>query len=133
MDRPSCEGCGACCLNCGPGVMNDAGILSEPPIPCDWLDLKTKKCKDYDRRPKVCREEYLPGDEACMVARARFGVDPMIPCRGHDLKDYRCSPEYRPQVCKDWLATRLSATLHGEACREIRARYANASTGPLAP
>ena len=131
MAKPSCEGCGVCCLNCGPGVMNDAGILSDPPVPCEWLDLRAMRCKDFDRRPQVCLD-YLPGDEACMVARARHGIDPQPPCLGHDLADYSCSLSCRPQACRDWLATRLAAELGSEACREVRARH-EVSVQPVSP
>jgi len=33
--------------------------------PCIWYDAEAKRCKHYDYRPTVCRDEVKPGDEAC--------------------------------------------------------------------
>jgi hypothetical protein len=42
--------------------------------PCLWLDRETGRCRHYQYRPEVCRD-FEPGDEDCLAARRRFGLD----------------------------------------------------------
>ena len=44
--------------------------------PCMWLDLETRRCRNYEHRPEVCREAVKPGDEHCRHDRKKFGIDP---------------------------------------------------------
>ena len=37
--------------------------------PCYWLDQDTKRCKHHDRRPAVCRDFEIGGDD-CRRLRA---------------------------------------------------------------
>jgi len=45
---------------------------------CIWFDEETRKCKHYDLRPSICREEVKVNDEACHRWREayRITVDP---------------------------------------------------------
>lgn len=39
---------------------------------------KATACAIYDIRPDVCRD-CLPGDDACTVARQKYGMEPLPP------------------------------------------------------
>ncbi len=88
-----CNDCGACCATqCSPlFVPGDGGVESLPAdvradyesgmrkrhqagwvddVPCFWLDLETRRCRQYAYRPKICRE-FEPGSVACQGWRAR--------------------------------------------------------------
>jgi Fe-S-cluster containining protein len=85
LSSPSeaCEGCGACCMHIAsppytpeeaaeleftaPEVYRDfelakyrrdsvvlAGKSDE--IPCAFLDMESKRCRNYEHRPKICRD-----------------------------------------------------------------------------
>ena len=44
--------------------------------PCVWFDAETRRCKHYEFRPDVCREEnVVPGNESCLLWRAAKGID----------------------------------------------------------
>ncbi len=42
--------------------------------PCVWYDAKTRRCRHYEHRPELCRDEVQPGDEACLRWRRLKGV-----------------------------------------------------------
>jgi uncharacterized protein len=44
--------------------------------PCVWYDPATRRCRHYEHRPELCRDEVKPGDEACLRWRRLKGVDP---------------------------------------------------------
>lgn len=39
--------------------------------PCLWLNTETKRCKNYEHRPSVCRE-FEVGDSGCRIARGEL-------------------------------------------------------------
>ena len=43
--------------------------------PCCWLNQQTGKCRFYEHRPAICREELLVGDEGCLRWRKAYGID----------------------------------------------------------
>ena len=45
--------------------------------PCLWLDLETRRCRNYDIRPRVC-QEFEPGEEDCLNFRERAGVGRLL-------------------------------------------------------
>lgn len=42
--------------------------------PCLWLDTEGLRCRNYDHRPRACRDFELGGDD-CRDARRRAGVE----------------------------------------------------------
>lgn len=90
----SCQSCGACCsfsrewprfttedeaeLGLIPGALIDAslGRMHCNGDRCSALTGEVgvaTACSIYDVRPEVCRT-CLPGDDACTMARVRFGL-----------------------------------------------------------
>lgn len=43
--------------------------------PCIWYDAETKRCKHYEYRPVICRDEVQPGDDSCRRWRRSVGVN----------------------------------------------------------
>lgn len=41
--------------------------------PCYWLDLETKRCRNYEHRPACCRE-FEPGCDICLEDRELAGI-----------------------------------------------------------
>lgn len=102
----NCDDCGACCTGqaalpvhlTGDGALRLDGVNPLPGhlrdelraavdrfhrdgwppdgSPCIWYDAATKRCKHYEYRPTTCRDEVMPGDEACRRWRKIAGVDP---------------------------------------------------------
>ena len=93
-DVPSCQSCGACCAYSREWprfTLEDDADLAR--IPAAFIDDglgrmrchgdrcaalsgeigRTTACTIYAVRPQVCRA-CLPGDDACRMARARFGL-----------------------------------------------------------
>lgn len=97
----TCDGCGACCTeqaalpvswHAGTVRFHDdplppAAILAElremrdrfvrdgfPPegSPCVWYEAG--RCRHYEYRPSLCRDEVVTGDEACMGWRKERGI-----------------------------------------------------------
>lgn len=94
--KPTCDGCGACCL--GMGVppfgewQGDVGEDSDDPEfdalpeplkqeiiaamevegwafkPCLWFDMETRRCKHYELRPVIC-VVFEPGNPICLADR----------------------------------------------------------------
>lgn len=94
-----CQSCGACCAYSAewPRFWTDSddAIARIPPalrlkddsgMACDGDRCKalrgrvgvTTQCAIYDVRPDVCRA-CEPGDEACCLARERYGLEPLTP------------------------------------------------------
>jgi Fe-S-cluster containining protein len=92
-----CNACGACCSYSADWprftLEDDADIARLPPVlvsdtmsgmrcdgdRCCALSGKvgvTTSCRVYAQRPDVCRA-CQPGDEACTIARERFGLKPL--------------------------------------------------------
>lgn len=97
----TCNDCGACCLHMGyppfigmydyDAAHGDEEWLALPremalecrqgavdgrgdkELPCIWLDLETKRCRNYSQRPRVCREFEI-GESACIVFRIERGI-----------------------------------------------------------
>jgi len=101
---PSCEGCGACCMEMGSppfdSFPSEDGGASEidclPPhvlaeyeagmrirredgfpdgVPCFWLDAD-RRCQYYEHRPSVCRL-FARGSADCLAWRAGKLLDQM--------------------------------------------------------
>lgn len=49
--------------------------------PCIWYDAETKRCRHYDHRPVLCRDEVQPGDESCLRWRKEKGIDRKVAYR----------------------------------------------------
>ncbi len=98
MQRPSpCQSCGACCAFSAdwPRATLESEATLES-IPSRFFDLTAGRmrcngarcsalvgsvgqataCAVYEVRPQVCRD-CEPGDEACGIARAHFGLPPL--------------------------------------------------------
>lgn len=99
MSDVTCDNCGACCRHIvqprwtegvrpgfPPRLMDelfhfDTCIRRSLPEdwPCCWLDLATMRCRHYEWRPEVCRENngegVMPGNEACLAHRKEWGID----------------------------------------------------------
>lgn len=99
MSDPSVE-CGDCCRHIGtpprlypsddlPPVLRDELIVyytaveneeipdrEELRLPCLWLTADGR-CRHYEYRPQMCREEVIPGDEWCTEFRAQYGRLPL--------------------------------------------------------
>lgn len=43
------------------GTVEDRTALK---LPCLWLDLETRRCRNYHDRPTVCRE-FMPSPDGC--------------------------------------------------------------------
>lgn len=84
----SCNDCGVCCseMACPPFIgfeifelpeklrrevldrlANDPALETRK-IPCYWLDEKTRRCKQYEHRPMVCRD-FEVGCDSCRSYR----------------------------------------------------------------
>ncbi len=98
----SCEGCGACCMemnmlplagHCMDGTLGSIPddlrvelekIWNSPRRgsgwePCVWLDRASGKCRHYEYRPEICKEEVELGDDGCMRWRSRYiGIQPNV-------------------------------------------------------
>jgi Fe-S-cluster containining protein len=85
----TCTGCGACChLQRHPPFMPTELDALPPDLaaelqaaidrdkrktgPCLWLTAD-KQCGHYQRRPEVCRQFELGGED-CLLTRVQFGV-----------------------------------------------------------
>lgn len=44
--------------------LNASNVLQ----PCIWLDMETRRCRNYEHRPPTCRE-FVPGCEVCLEDR----------------------------------------------------------------
>jgi Fe-S-cluster containining protein len=44
--------------------------------PCVWYDPASRRCRHYEHRPQLCRDEVQPGDAACRRWRRACGVGP---------------------------------------------------------
>jgi Fe-S-cluster containining protein len=94
-----CNACGACCSYAADWprftLEDDADIARLPPelvsdtmsgMRCDGARCcallgkvgVATSCSVYAQRPDVCRA-CQPGDEACTMARHRFGLTPLAP------------------------------------------------------
>lgn len=100
----NCDGCGACCTEQAALPVHLVGtyfrlepVAPLPPqlavsllqtverfenegwpndgTPCIWYDEESRRCKHYDYRPTLCRDEVVPGDESCMNWRRHGGID----------------------------------------------------------
>ncbi len=49
--------------------------------PCIWYDAEAKRCKHYEHRPTICRDEVKPGDEACRRWRRSLKIDSTLKFR----------------------------------------------------
>lgn len=115
----NCNDCGACCTGqaalpihlVGRQDLRTPGVNPLPPdlkaelqalvieylttefppddSPCIWYDAQTKRCRHYDYRPTLCRDEVKPGDAACLRWRLDCGIDPVrhFAYRGGKLVD----------------------------------------------
>ncbi len=91
-DIPSCDGCGACCMQQGhppytedelAGVPADLKSSIETYLatlesddsgrPCLWLDLETRQCRHYEERPQICRD-FERGSTNCTLLRWRYQI-----------------------------------------------------------
>lgn len=94
----SCDGCGACCMemNSPPFIGRDDPEFQTLPksiqddylkgmekrdadgwpdgVPCFWLDLDTRKCKQYQNRPEICRNGLERNDDGCRHWRKEFRI-----------------------------------------------------------
>lgn len=43
---------------------------------CVWYDVETRRCRHYEHRPDICRDEVQPGDDSCRNWRRSVGIDP---------------------------------------------------------
>lgn len=51
--------------------------------PCCWLDLETRRCRQYEYRPDIC-SRFEPGCEICLEDRMLAGIDqPRADLPGH--------------------------------------------------
>lgn len=103
----NCDGCGACCTGQAALPVNMVGSTfrmpsCSPPLPpeleaelreaaerferegwpadgtpCIWYDAEARRCRHYEHRPTLCRDEVEPGDDACRRWRRASGVDPV--------------------------------------------------------
>jgi Fe-S-cluster containining protein len=94
-----CRSCGACCSYSKEwprfSTEDDADLDRIPPAFVDDTQGRMRCrgdrcaalvgdvgvatwCSIYDVRPEVCRT-CLPGDDACAMARQRFGLAPIMP------------------------------------------------------
>lgn len=100
----NCDNCGACCTGQAALPVHLVGehFRMEPvsPLPpglaeelrntvakfnrdgwppdgtaCIWYDPRRKRCRHYEHRPTLCRDEVVPGDEGCRRWREAVGVD----------------------------------------------------------
>jgi Fe-S-cluster containining protein len=39
---------------------------------CIWLDPITRKCRHYEHRPSICRDELVRGDQGCRYWRKEY-------------------------------------------------------------
>lgn len=96
----TCDDCGACCTYCdsppGYGVPQwrpenlpdnlrielDEYYAGDPKPqgnPCLWWDKETKKCKNYDWRPQICRDFERGSVDCARVRDAVFnGINPVV-------------------------------------------------------
>ena len=44
-------------------------------LPCFWLDESTRRCRNYEWRPDVCRD-FAAGTDGCQWSRDEYGVGP---------------------------------------------------------
>ena len=51
-------------------ILSDSGLPDESP--CVWLDLESKRCRNYEHRPEICRE-FEMGGEYCLEFRHSDG------------------------------------------------------------
>jgi Fe-S-cluster containining protein len=100
-DSALCQSCGACCSYSKEwprfSTEEDADLDRIPPALVDDSQGRMRcngdrcmalvgevgvatACSIYAARPQVCRT-CLPGDEACRLARIRFGLVPIAPRR----------------------------------------------------
>jgi Fe-S-cluster containining protein len=98
IEDVSCQACGACCSYSADwprfSTESDAELdlipakyvaVDQSGMRCDGSRCSAlagqvgshTSCQVYDVRPEVCRD-CLPGDPACLIARAEFGM-PAIP------------------------------------------------------
>ena len=91
LNEVNCEGCGKCCMHVGhPMFVHDEPSYISLPAnlrkahdeymesldgddlgePCYWLDLDSLRCRNYEHRPRVCRE-FEVGGEGCLETRSR--------------------------------------------------------------
>lgn len=94
----NCDDCGACCMSmCSPPFLgpDDPERLALPAavrheyeqgmrqrdrdgwpddVPCFWFDPQTKRCRNYEHRPSVCRDFDI-GSEGCRSWRDEYNVD----------------------------------------------------------
>lgn len=42
--------------------------------PCIWLDMESKQCKYYERRPQLCRDFEI-GNPHCVRMREAYEID----------------------------------------------------------
>ena len=99
----SCDDCGACCMGQSALPIHLAGdyftLESVKPLPewlraelrdlgdkfdrdgfpadnapCIWFDAESRRCRHYEYRPEICRDEVVPGDEGCRLWRAEKGI-----------------------------------------------------------
>lgn len=80
-----CTDCGACCIgtrvslnllerNTTPKELQDGnGNLKRIDGHCINLDMGTRRCKDYENRPAVCRD-FERGSGTCVFFRGRIGI-----------------------------------------------------------
>lgn len=97
----SCDGCGLCCAEIvyppffGPSDPSYRALEADRPdlaeqltedrerrrreespdwgTPCSWFDVATRKCRNYEHRPDICRD-YEVGCESCLSYRKAAGL-----------------------------------------------------------
>ena len=93
----SCDGCGVCCMHMATPPFSEGEAQQLPPdvaaelvslrearrmqldvfgtdyIPCGWFDMVSRRCKQYEHRPKVCRD-FEVGSFHCVNLRIEAGL-----------------------------------------------------------
>lgn len=55
-------------------LMRDIGVHPNDGV-CLWFDEESRKCRHYDLRPEICRNDVKVGDEYCLSWRERYSVE----------------------------------------------------------
>jgi len=46
--------------------------------PCIWFDAALKRCRHYEHRPTICRDNLQAGDDTCRRIRRIEGIDDRV-------------------------------------------------------
>jgi len=81
----NCTGCGACCMGLlvrlnalergtiAKEFQDGRGFLKIVDGRCVFLDPETRRCREYENRPDVCRR-FAAGGDACRFQRAARSI-----------------------------------------------------------